>query len=110
MIRLKCPPNSRPYLPLVIVSIGELVLGEEGQHVADHQQLPGLLAGSHHPRGVGRISAIGFSQKTCLPAFRAAMVASGVPGRRQADVDQIEVRVGDQLVQLGVAGRCRQGP
>ena len=34
--------------------VGKLVLGEEGQHVADHEQLAGLFGRIDHPRGIGR--------------------------------------------------------
>ena len=77
MIRLKCPPQQPAILAAADRLIGKGVLGEERQHVADHQQLAGLLRALDHLLRVGRLSArSAFRRSTCLPAFSAAMATS----------------------------------
>ena len=48
------------------------------------------------------VSANGFSQKTCLPAARAAITCAGVQRVRRRQHDGVDVRVGEQrLVAVG---------
>ena len=75
--------------------------GKERQHVRDHQQLAGLLGRrDHRDRRRSASSAIAFSTSTCLPACSAVIAVSGCRCGRIADVDQIDVGVGEHVVEL----------
>ena len=87
--------------------VGELVLGEERQHVADQQQLAGLLGRLDHARGVGRRQRDRLLAEDVLAGLQGGDGHLGVPRRRQADVDHVEVRIGQHLVEVGVAGDAR---
>ena len=71
------------------------VLRPEAEDVGDHEDAIAFLAGSDQRLASSSVMAIGFSSRTCLPAASAASVAGAVLRRRQADVDGIDVGVGD---------------
>ena len=111
MIRLKCPPKQPAVLAALDRLVGESgIRGRRAARGRSSAACPTCLAASTMRVASAGSSAIGFSQKTCLPASQGGDGHFGVPGRRQANVDQIELRVGEQLVELGVAGDARRGP
>ena len=86
--------------------IGILILGKERQNLSDRQQLAGLFRGRDHPIGVGRIQGDRLLTKHVLACPERGDGHLGVPGRRQADVDHIEVRIGQHLVEIGIPGNA----
>ena len=53
--------------------------------------------------------AIGFSHSTCLPALAAAMHCSACRASADAMIDRVEIRVGEQGVEVVVRGLGRRG-
>ncbi len=72
--------------------VGEAVLGEEGQHVADHQHAARLVGRVDHGNSVGGRQGDRLLAKH-VPAGREGLNrGGGVQRGGQADVDQVELR------------------
>ena len=76
--------------------VGEVVFGKERQHVADGQQLAVLLGRGDHPLGIGRFQGDGLFAKNVFAGVEGGHGDRGMPGGRQADVDHVDLGVGQQ--------------
>ena len=106
IMRLKLPPRTRPYLPLRIVRSAQAYSGKNGSTWPTINRRRAFLAAVCIRRQSATLSAIGFSENTCLPRARARTAISACSAGGKRDVDQVDRVVGEHLPQVRVRGHA----
>ena len=83
--------------------IGEMVFGEEGQHVADEQQSARIPSRCDHAVGVGGNKRDRLLAEDVLSGLQGADRRRGVPRGRKTNVDHVQARIGEHCVQAVIA-------
>ncbi len=82
--------------------IGEGIFAHEGEHMSDQQLLAGGLGRFDHPRAVASGQRDRLFAKHVLAGLERGQRDLAVQVGRQADVDHVDVRIGQQVVELAV--------
>ena len=86
--------------------VGEL--GEEREHVPDHQQLPARPRGGHHRVGLGGRQRDRLLDQHMLARLERADGESGVLVVGDAEVDEVDLGIGQQVGDVGMPGVSRE--
>ena len=99
--------SKRPAPHLAVVAAannlpGPIVLWEERQHVADHEQPIGVFCRGDHPLAIGEPQRHGLFAKHVLSGFQRTNGNIGMQECGQRDVDKLDLGVAQQVVEIGV--------
>ena len=100
--RLKWPPSSLPYLPLAISLRAKAYSGKKRQAVADEDLLARFFGRFHDLVALGSRQTHRLFDEDVLAGLQRGDRRLGVQIRRQADIDQVDRLVGEQVLKIGI--------
>ena len=105
---LEIPAQELPVLSRCNRLVGKPVFGEERQDVGHHQVTARVPGRPEEAVRIGRLQRDGLFAQDVLAGLQRRRGRPGMPGRRQADIDQVELGIGEHFFQRRVAEHALQ--